>query len=295
MDSDTPPSSEPKQATVLETLGSALRDARQSRGLERAALASKLHMGEEQLTALEEADQARLPEPVFIIAQSRRVAAALGLDIDPFLAPLKQGSAGQSLAAGTAARSSSGSVAWPLPGPGRPTGAAGRGRSPDGLHAGRLLGAAALVAGLVGAALWAWPQLQRQLTGPLTGPLNNRPPASPTAAATAPSKAPVGSKPGATAPAGVLVLRTSQPSWLEVHDSSQKVLFKGTVQGERSFPVGQGLKVLAGRPDLVLVSLGGSSPRPLGRIDQIRWQSFPEDATTPQPGVRAATPAAPAQ
>jgi cytoskeletal protein RodZ len=291
MDSDTPPSSEPKQATVLETLGSALKDARQSRGLERAALASKLHMGEEQLTALEEADLARLPEPVFIIAQSRRVAAALGLDIDPFLAPLKQASAGQSIAAGTAARSSIGSVALPLPGPGRRTGAAGRGNSPDGLHAGRLLGGAALIAGLVGAALWAWPQLQRQLTGPL----NTRPPASPTAAATGPSKAPVGSKPGATAPAGVLVLRTSQPSWLEVHDSSHKVLFKGTVQGERSFPVGQGLKVLAGRPDLVLVSLGGSSPRPLGRIDQIRWQSFPEDATKPQTPVRAATPAAPAQ
>jgi cytoskeleton protein RodZ len=291
MDSDTPPSSEPKQATVLETLGSALRDARQSRGLERAALASKLHMGEEQLTALEEADLARLPEPVFIIAQSRRVAAALGLDIDPFLAPLKQAGAGRSPAAGTAARSTSGAVALPLPGPGRRPGAAGLGKRPDGLHSGRLLGGAALMAGLLGAALWAWPQLQRQLTGPL----NNRPPASPTAAATGPSKAPVGSKPGAVAPAGVLVLRTSQPSWLEVHDSSQKVLFKGTVLGERSFPVGQGLKVLAGRPDLVLVSLGGSSPRPLGRIDQIRWQSFPEDATTPQPGVRAATPAAPAQ
>jgi cytoskeleton protein RodZ len=291
MDSDTPSSSDPKQATVLENLGSALRDARQSRGLERAALASKLHMGEEQLTAIEEADLARLPEPVFIIAQSRRIAAALGLDIDPFLAPLKQASTGQSLTAGTAGRSSSGSVAWSLPGPGRRTGAAGLGHSPDGLHAGRLLGGAALVAGLVGAVLWAWPQLQRQLTGPL----NNRPPASPTAAATGPSRATVGSKPGAVAPAGVLVLRTSQPSWLEVHDSSHKVLFKGTVQGERSFPVGQGLKVLAGRPDLVLVSLGGSSPRPLGRIDQIRWQSFPEDTTTPQPGVRAATPAAPAQ
>jgi cytoskeletal protein RodZ len=281
MDSDTQPSSEPKQATVLEKLGSALRDARQSRGLERAALASKLFMGEEQLTALEEADLARLPEPVFIIAQSRRVAAALGLDIDPLLAPLKQASAGQSLAAGTAARSSSGSVALPLPGPRN---------SPDGLHAGRLLGGAALAAGLVAAALWAWPQLQRQLSGPL----NNRPPVSPTAAASTPSSASAGSKSGAAAPAGVLVLRSSQPSWLEVHDSSQKVLFKGTVQGERSFPVGQGLKVLAGRPDLVLVSLGGSSPRPLGRIDQIRWQSFPEEATKPQPGVRSATPAAPA-
>ena len=164
---DTAASNDP-----LTLLGQTLRQAREQQGLSTGALASQLHMGEEQLTALEEADLARLPEPVFIIAQSRRVAAALGLDIDPLLGPLKQASAGQSLAAGTAARSSSGSVALPLP---RPR------NSPNGLHAGRLLGGAALAAGLVAAALWAWPQLQRQLSGPL----NNRPPASPTVTVTA--------------------------------------------------------------------------------------------------------------
>ena len=52
------------------------------------------------------------------------------------------------------------------------------------------------------------------------------------------------------------------------------MLFKGTFTGERRFPIGHGLKVLAGRPDLVQVSLVGRPVRPLGTIDQIRWETF---------------------
>ncbi|NDF63435.1 MAG: helix-turn-helix domain-containing protein, partial [Synechococcaceae bacterium WBB_3_034] len=76
---------------ALESLGSSLREARLSRGLELAQLAAQLRMGEEQLQALEQADQARLPELVFVIAQARRVASLLDLDIDPLVTPLKKG------------------------------------------------------------------------------------------------------------------------------------------------------------------------------------------------------------
>ena len=74
----------------LAQLGRCLREARQARQLELSALATQLRMGEEQLQALEEADQARLPETVFVIAQARRVADALGVDINLLIAPLKQ-------------------------------------------------------------------------------------------------------------------------------------------------------------------------------------------------------------
>ena len=88
-------------------------------------------------------------------------------------------------------------------------------------------------------------------------------------------------------PADQLLVNASQPSWLEVQNASRQVLFKGTFKGERRFPLGQGLKVLAGRPDLVQVSVGGRAARPLGTIDQIRWVSVPAD----QPAAAAPAPA----
>ena len=40
-------------------------------------------------------------------------------------------------------------------------------------------------------------------------------------------------------------------------------------------PLGRGVKVLAGRPDLVRVSVAGQRPKVLGRIDQIAWVEVP--------------------
>jgi hypothetical protein len=91
----------------------------------------------------------------------------------------------------------------------------------------------------------------------------------------------------------VLLLRASQPSWLEVHGQNHQVLFKGTFHGERRFPIGQGLRVLAGRPDLVSASVGHAAAKPLGRIDQIRWQTFQPSGST-KPGLKTPATAAPA-
>jgi hypothetical protein len=77
------------------------------------------------------------------------------------------------------------------------------------------------------------------------------------------------------------VLQSSQPSWLEVRNAAGVTLFRGTFTGEKRFPMGEGLKVLAGRPDLVTATAGSQAPRSLGRIDQVVWRSF------------RATPAAP--
>ena len=75
----------------------------------------------------------------------------------------------------------------------------------------------------------------------------------------------------ALAQAHGLVLRSSQPSWLEVRGSGERVLFRGTLRGEQRFALDQPVRVLAGRPDLVTVVVAGGTPRPLGRIQDIRW------------------------
>ncbi|MCP9858422.1 MULTISPECIES: hypothetical protein [unclassified Cyanobium] len=77
------------------------------------------------------------------------------------------------------------------------------------------------------------------------------------------------------------MLQSNQPSWLKVHNANGVTLFRGTFTGEKRFPLGQGLKVLAGRPDLVTATDGSEGPRSLGRIDQVAWRTF------------TATPAAP--
>jgi transcriptional regulator with XRE-family HTH domain len=267
-------------AIALERLGTALKEARIQRGLERAALASKLCMGEEQLSALENADQAKLPEPVFVIAQSRRVADALGLDISLLIAPLKPRS--------PIASSSPSAAPW-VQRPNRtPTAGSGgtlhrlprRNRS-DGGQVLRRVGGIALVAGLGAAGLWAWPSLQRLSRQTLSSMPVAGSPQKPTATpAQGGAKAPV--------PADQVLLSASDPSWLEVRTAGNTVLFKGTFKGERRFPLGRGLKLLAGRPDLVRLSLGEGTAQPLGRIDQIRWVSVParqpaEPAPAPAP------------
>ena len=261
MDSEPhqPPQSDP--TSVLERLGTALRDARIGRGLERADLAARLNMGDEQLRALENAELDRLPEPVFVIAQSRRVADALGLDISLLIAPLKQ--TGSATAPARVPMSPIPTAASPR----RRQSRRGRGTAVK-----PVLATLALLCGLGAAGTWAWPQLQSTLKALPTisaAALNAKPPR-----AAEPPK-PVKPKPAKAAAApGVLTLRSAKPSWLEVRNQSDAVLFKGTFSGERQFPIGQGLKVLAGRPDLVQVSLVGRATGPLGPIDQIRWETF---------------------
>ena len=90
-----------------------------------------------------------------------------------------------------------------------------------------------------------------------------------------PIAVPTAAQPAAVAASSPdLVLRSQEPSWLEVKAEAGKVLFRGTFSGERRFPLGDGLQVLAGRPDLVQAQLGTAASRVLGPIDQVRWQRF---------------------
>jgi Uncharacterized protein conserved in bacteria len=76
------------KATGLVEAGRQLAEARAAAGLTQNQLAGQMHMGEEQLAALERGDQAELPEPVFIKAMVRRLSSHLGLDADAMVQTL---------------------------------------------------------------------------------------------------------------------------------------------------------------------------------------------------------------
>jgi hypothetical protein len=81
--------------------------------------------------------------------------------------------------------------------------------------------------------------------------------------------------PGAGVPLGELRLQASGPSWVEVRSLEGESLYGAILQGQVLLPLGRGVKVLAGRPDLVRFSVAGQRPKVLGMIDQIAWVEVP--------------------
>jgi len=283
----------PPPIPELVALGQRFKAAREARGLELQDLALRLCIGHEQLQALERADISRMPELVFVIAQLRRVAASLGVDPEEAIAVLR--STAQARATPSSPPSPRRPQVASAPAA-RPSRAPHRGEArsiaslpawPWVAGAGLLLSAAAVGLGL------AWQRGSLPLPGndqTNSTVLRDRE-ASGTAAAGKPSP-PL--RPAPTLPPAVpphLVLRSKEASWLEVRDRQGATLFEGTLQGEKSFPLGQGLQVMAGRPDLVQAELPGQQARVLGPINQVVWRSFP--AAPQQAGAAAAASSAP--
>ncbi len=245
----------------LVQLGEKLGQARRDQGLSLEELADRLRLGSEQLMALEAGDHTHLPEAVFVVAQAKRVAGALGIDVSQQINALQN-----SRLVGGKRRPAPISPLQRRPA----TSPASRGRPLGWLWWALLL----LGGGGLGVAA---------LQGKVFAPQASRPPSAPAATShpgVAPRQAVAAGAPVRPA-ADALVLRSSQPSWLEVRNGAGVTLFRGTFTGEKRFPMGEGLKVLAGRPDLVTATAGSQAPRSLGRIDQVVWRSF------------RATPAAP--
>ena len=292
---------------ALVALGQLLSQARQAQGLDVPELARRLHMGQEQLASLEGGDRARLPEPVFVIAQARRIAACLGVAIDAEIEALRQSESFNSTRAtlnperfkrdraksdrarddrvkadrvkadrvkadrdppqGTPhqrdGKPGAQFLAQPQTQQVRSRRWGGPGPMP-GFRWGRLA-ALALVAGLASALYGGFHRLPRWPVAALTPPA--RLPAAPL---------PVGKVPTQVGETSLLVLTTSQVSWLEVRRlQGGERLFMGTLKGERAFPLDRGLRVLAGRPDLVKARIGKGPAMPLGTISEIRWTIYP--------------------
>jgi len=272
-------------------LGERITAARRARGLNLHDLAERLCIGHEQLQALENADTSRLPELVFVIAQVRRVAASLDVDAEEAIAALR---------ASAPARTAAAKPAPPRPKPpnraqreapshntGAPSTAGIRRVWP--LLAGSFLVIATAAVGL--GVHW-----QRGVSAPSgSGPTSSAPRANSGAIPGDRTSPPDARAPVPAGPAR-LVLRSKEPSWLEVRDSQGATLFKGTLEGEKSFPLGQGLRVMAGRPDVVWAELAGQESRVLGPIDQVIWRSFaavPGNATAAGAAQAPPTPPAP--
>jgi transcriptional regulator with XRE-family HTH domain len=233
------------KATGLVEAGRQLAEARAAAGLSQNQLASQLHMGEEQLAALERGDQTELPEPVFIKAMVRRISSHLGLDADAMVQTL-------------------GPLTTKPPKRATP-GATPRGSAPQNRRTFNPLPLVAL-AGLAGLGFVVWsnaselkpanPTLEQSETDlEATKVADERDalivPAPPTV------------KLG-------LTIRSSEPSWIALRREGV-VEFEGLLNGERRIDNPDLVEIYAGRPDLVQLSSPDAETRTLGAIDDIRW------------------------
>jgi hypothetical protein len=73
----------------------------------------------------------------------------------------------------------------------------------------------------------------------------------------------------------------SQGSWVEVEDASGSSLYAGILEGERRFTIGPGLRLNAGRPDLVRYRIGQRPFAPLGAIEDVGWRTLASPLNNP--------------
>lgn len=278
----------------LLQLGEQLQQARETAGVSAEDLARRLRMEPRQLQALEEGDHSRLPEGVFVVALARRVAGALHADLEEAILAVRQSRLmRRELAVKTSRPQEAG------PGQASPTipSAASTARhdqrpaAPRGSMPWRwpLLAAVLVTCGLAA----AWLLFPQQTPGGRRSPAASRPkPAAATSTQVpTPARATVSSSAPAPAPAEPDSLRliAREPSWIEVREVNGRTLFEGTLTGEKRFPLGRGIEVIAGRPHAVTAAIGPAPGVPLGGVADIRWKRFSPPGLTP-PSPAAATP-----
>jgi len=240
------------KATGLVEAGRQLAEARAAASLSQNQLASQLHMGEEQLAALERGDQAELPEPVFIKAMVRRISSHLGLHADAMVQTL-------------------GPLTTRPPKRATP-GATTRGITP---HKQRKFNPLPLVAlaGLAGLGFVVWSNASA-----LTRLAQGLKPANPTLepSETDLEVTKVADEHDAlivpAPPTGDLglTISSSEPSWIALRREGI-VEFEGLLNGERRIDNPDLVEIYAGRPDLVQLSSPDAETRTLGAVDDIRW------------------------
>ena len=252
----------------LASLGRVLKEERERQGMTCQAFADSLHIGKEQLAALENGDRDNLPEPVFICGMLRRVAQKLGLDPAPLVQQFQfQLRETNGVPAKSVSRERSSSVD------------AQQGKQ-DSAPMGLWIRNAAIFLFLIGvtavsaiafrgnrqqpAAVSNMASQDQPVPQTTPGKDNN---AAMNVAVDGDNKIPV-----------PISLVSSQSSWVSVRNRSGEVIFEGTLNEPKRFEADQGLEVFAGRPDLVRFSYGDASPRVLGSIDQLRWYPL-----TPEP------------
>jgi cytoskeleton protein RodZ len=282
-------------------LGEQLARARKAADVSEEDLARRLGLSPLKLKALEEGDHSQLPEGVFVVALARRVAGALNADLEDAIQAVRQSRlmrpaapprpstptvppVASTSAAAPVLRADPAPpapvVSWPVEANAVEANPTASGPRESGSSRWPLAVLAALVAAGGVAAAWrlfSQPS-PRSVSTPSTAarPLPASPPPAPVAS-------PVGAE--------SLRLIASEPSWVEVREVNGRTLFEGTLSGEKRFPIGRGIEVIAGRPHAVRASVGPGPATPLGGVTDIRWKRFSAAGSPPaSPASAAPTP-----
>ena len=277
MDVSTPTNNQESNSGLL-FVGQQLSERRLAQGLSQEQLADRMHLGIEQLAALESGDRDKLPEPVFIKAMVRRLSNHLELDADALVASL--GSLSDGAVSNERVSQQKGPISPPLQPPSRPE-----------------KGAIWLWLVLIGAtAIGALAWVQRAaLLELIQQPQSNS--ASATAKTTTTSNESITTTPETafdtapdiapeTAPevalvlpstsevelanSGPITIKSKEPSWIALRREGT-IEFEGILKGERIITNPDEIEIYAGRPDLLTVSISDGEPKVLGTISDIKW------------------------
>ena len=246
--------SEPKTNTTqpsgIDAVGAAIRQGRESRSISRDALAQRLHMGCEQLEALEEGDRHRLPEPVFIKAMVRRLASHLELDADALVAQLgpvssRPPTANTTPQAQSAAGQSSGTP-W--------------------------LAILLSLMALIGIGSWARRLLPNTSSAAISQGATIK--ALPETVKQPPAELPLeADQIVAAETTASITLDCTEPCWIALRRDGT-VEFEGMLETSRTVENSEGVEIYPGRPDLVTLRRAGDEPITLGSINDLRWYSL---------------------
>lgn len=276
----------------LIRLGEQLARARHQAGLSPEDLSRRLHLEPRQLKALETGDHTLLPAGVFVVAMARRVAGALHTDVEEAIVAVRHSRLMRRPAPGrppTPEAPSPLEASPPLPSPpisvDGPAGASTTPPLPWPVMIAGVLAACGLGAAFLLSQRSAPPRPVPSLPSEVKAP----PPVSGTPGAPArpaPTRTPspvVAAQAPPPVAANTLRLNASEPSWVEVRDVAGTTLFNGTLTGEKRFPIGRGLEVLAGRPYAVTAAIGAEPAIPLGGVADIQWKRFSTKGTPTEP------------
>ena len=273
MDVSTPTNNQESNSGLL-FVGQQLSERRLAQGLSQEQLADRMHLGIEQLAALESGDRDKLPEPVFIKAMVRRLSNHLELDADALVASL--GSLSDGAVSNERVSQQKGPTSPPLQPPSRPE-----------------KGAIWLWLVLIGATALgslAWVQ-QAALLELIQQPQSYS--ASATAKTTTTSNESITTAPDTAfdsaqetalevalllpstsevqlANSGPITIKSKEPSWIALRREGT-IEFEGILEGERIITSPDEIEIYAGRPDLLTVSISDGEPKVLGTISDIKW------------------------